>query len=302
MPRSSNFSSPKRAWIVAGLACAALFVLPERSAAAFSCSPLEWEGEYWRPGSFREPHEFPVDVEFWELRGCAFGLAVPSGCRLEREDEVIPVSIETFGSEQCDVDDSYVGDNYPDAIVHFVPERPLTPNRTYYFECDANGPSANDDQGQHTEVRSRLDPTPATRPGSLAEVGLEYVRGDDGCCSTGDRLELRFDFEAAWLQEGGYIEAVYDDGQVFATNGSGSFDGGPIWMPPTDGGLSLTPVAANGERGETLRFGEDDIDRQLVYMPCAVNGGAPPLAWWLFAPLVWIGVLGRRRRAAGGAS
>ncbi|PCC72006.1 hypothetical protein SAMN02745121_08264 [Nannocystis exedens] len=300
----ANISSRARARALAGLTCAALFVLPERPAAALSCDGPVWESDWSMPGSLRDPTtEFPVDVEFWELRSCAYSFEVPSGCRLERGDDVIPVAVEVDGADHCDVEPSYVSDgNYPDAIVRYVPERPMIPNRAYVLACDANGPQANDEQGEYTVVRSRLDPAPAAAPGALDDIELEFKRGDDGCCATGSYLELRLDHEQPWLREGGYVEVLYDDGQVFAVDGPNSWSGA-IEMPPTEGGLDLTPVAADGTRGETLRLDRGDYDRELIYIPCAVSGGnASPLALWLLAPLLWIGAHGRRRRAAGGAS
>jgi hypothetical protein len=304
MLRSSNFCSPKRAWIVAGMACAALFVLPERPAAALSCDGPPWEDEWSMPSSLRSPYtEFPIDAQFWELRGCAYDFVLPSGCRLERGDDVIPVAVEVDGAEHCNVEPSYVGgDNFPDALVRYVPERPLIPNRTYVLACDGNGPAPNDEQGEHTVVRSRLDPAPAAAPGSLDDIGLEFKRGDDGCCDAITYLDLRLDHEQPWLLEGGYVEVLYDDGQVFAVREPDPWSG-TIEMPPTKGGLEFTPVAADGTRGETRRFDRGDYHRELIYSPCAVIGDPSPLALWLSAPLLWIGTLGRRRRrAAGGAS
>ncbi|WAS95114.1 hypothetical protein [Nannocystis punicea] len=304
MHSTANISSTTRARTLAGLACAALFVLPERPAAALSCDGPAWEDEWAMPGSLRNPDaEFPVDAQFWELRGCAYDFVAPSGCRLERGDDVIPVAVEVDGGEHCNVEPSYVGgENFPDAIVRYVPERSLIPNRTYVLACDANGPAVNDEQGQYTVVRSRLDPTPAAAPGSLDDIALEFKRGDDGCCQAISYLELQLDHVQPWLQEGGYVEVLYDDGQVFAVREP------EVWttrieMPPTKGGLEFTPVAADGTRGETRRFDRGDYHRELIYTPCAVIGDTSPLALWLSAPLLWIGTLGRRRRrAAGGAS
>lgn len=300
----ANLSSTARARVLAGLTCAALLVLPERPAAALSCGGPAWESGWSMPGSLGDPTaEHPIDAQFWELRSCAYDFVVPSGCRLERGDDVIPVAVEVDGAGHCNVDDSYVTrDNYPDAIVRYVPARSLMPNRTYVLACDVSGPEANDEVGQNTVVRSRLDPAPAAAPGSLDDLELAYKRGDDGCCSTGDYLELQLDHEQTWLSEGGYVEVLYDDGQVFTVTGPNN-GWGTIEMPPTRGGLEFTPVAANGKRGETFRLDRGEYDRELVYMPCAVSGNASPLALWLLAPLLWIGTYGRRRRAAvGGAS
>ncbi|MDC0674533.1 hypothetical protein [Nannocystis radixulma] len=305
MYSTTNISSTTRARVLAGLACAALFVLPERPAAALSCDGPPWEDEWSMPGSLHDSTaEFPLDAQFWELRGCAYDFAPPSECRLERGDDVIPVAVEVDGAEHCNVEPSYVGgDNFPDALVRYVPERPLLPERSYVLVCDANGPAPNDEQGQYTFVRSRLDPAPAAAPGSLDDIGLEFKRGDEGCCESGSYLDLRLDLEQPWLLEGGYVEVLYDDGQVFAVREPDSNWSSAIEMPPTKGGLELTPVAADGTRGETRRFDRGDYDRELIYTPCAVTGHASPLALWLFAPLLWIGTLGRRRRrAAGGAS
>ncbi|MFY0535839.1 hypothetical protein [Nannocystis pusilla] len=217
----ANLSSTARARVLAGLTCVALLVLPERPAAALSCDGPTWESDWARPGSLRDAsREYPVDAQFWELRSCAYSFVAPSGCRLERGDDVIPVAVELDGAGHCNVDDTFVGgDNYPDVIVRYVPARSMIPNRTYVLECDASGPEANDGQLQNTVVRSRLDPAPAAASDSLDDIELEYKRGDDGCCSTGDYLELQLDHEQTWLRQGGYVEVLYDDGQVFALDG-----------------------------------------------------------------------------------
>ncbi|MDC0721612.1 hypothetical protein [Nannocystis bainbridge] len=295
-------SSTTRARLVAAMAGAALFVLPERPAAALSCDSPPWE-EGGATNLLDAARQFPIDAQFWELRSCTYELDMPSNCRLERGDDVIPVDIDLDGADHCEVDPTYVGDgNNPDVIVRYVPTRSMIPNRAYVLACDTNGPPANNDSFQHTVVRSRLDPEPAAAPGSLDDLVLEYKRGDDGCCSTGDWMELQLDHEQTWLREGGYVEAMYDDGQVFVVNGPDPWSE-RIEMPPTNKGLALTPVAANGVRGETLRLERGDYDRELVYVACAFTRNPSPLALWLIAPLLWIGTLGRRRRrAVGGAS
>jgi hypothetical protein len=263
--------------------CAGLTALASRPAAATSCGPPPWE---WQAGSYDRGGAFPVDVVWWEQRSCAFGLELPSGCRLTASGEMIPVDIEVVGEAACSLEED-IGD-HANVIVHYVPGEPLTPGATYTLDCESGGPW----------VDVAIGSEPAAAPGSLADAQAQGVRSDDGCCSYGDYIELTVDTGAAYLKEGGYIEVVYANGQVLALGVQD--DDGVLRLPDTREALELTPVAADGTRGETRRF--EEVPRELVYMPCTVTERPPPLALWMVAPLLWIGAHGRRRRRAGGAS
>lgn len=262
--------------------CAVVTALASRPAAALSCAGPPWA---WQPGSYEREGDFPVDTIWWEQRSCA-SLERPSGCRLTASGEMIPIEVEVVGEGACSLEEDF-GDSAM-VIIHYVPGEPLTPGRTYTFDCENEGP-----WGDVT-----IGSKPASAPGSLADVEARGIRSDDGCCSFGDYIELTVDAEAAYLKEGGYVEAKYENGQVFALGVEAGDE--VMRVPDTRGPLELTPVAADGTRGETRRF--EEVPRELVYLPCMVTERPSPLALWLVAPLLWIGAHGRRRRRAGGAS
>lgn len=264
--------------------CAVLTALASRPAAALSCFGPPWErgtGSYDRGGLF------PADVVWWEQRSCAFGVDRPSGCTLTASDATIAVDIELVGAEACGSEDDFDTDAH--LVVHYVPSQPLASDTTYMLGCTSNGPFA---------VSVEIGSEPAAAPGSLADAQVQGFRGDNACCGYDDFIELTLDTEAAYLQEGGYVEARYADGKVLALGLQD--DPGVLLMPDTREPIELTPVAADGTRGETRRF--EEVPRELVYIPCTVTERPPPLALWMVAPLLWIGAHGRRRRRAGGAS
>lgn len=270
--------------------CAVLAALASRPAAALSCIGPPWSqgtNSYGREGTF------PTDVVLWETRSCAFGVDRPSGCTLTASGVTIPVDIELVGAEACGSEDDFDTDAYH--VVHYIPSQTLAPDTTYTFECERNGPF----EGEIEILASvEIGSATASAPGSLADAEVQGVRSDDGCCGYGDFIELRLDTEAAFLREGGYVEVRYADGKVLALGPQD--EPGVIKMPDTREPLDLTPVAADGTRGETRRF--EEVPRELVYIPCTVTERPPPLALWMVAPLLWIGAHGRRRRRAGGAS
>jgi len=49
-------------------------------------------------------------------------------------------------------------------------------------------------------------------------------------------------------------------------------------------------------RGETVEIDGDEIDGDLVYIPCTIASGTSPAALWMLGPLLWIIGHGRRRR------
>lgn len=297
MPRRLIDSSlGARLSIVIG--CAALVAITDTPAHAFSCSSAPWESDYAAIGSVGWAKDVPVDVVLWEMRSCFNGLSLPSGCRLEAGDVTIPLEIDAL-TDGCDVAyEDREGDNYPDAIIHYTPAQTLEPGKTYTLQCDAEGPRSED--SLPLEVQVRDSDAPAAAPGSLADAELELKRDDDSCCGESEYIAVSLDGDAPYLDEGGYIEARYVNGQVVAT--SVTDYSGQAWLPSTREALELTPVAANGVRGETVRFGRGDIDRELLYIPCAVSEHASPLALWLLAPLAWIRLQNRRRRGTRGGA
>ena len=92
---------------------------------------------------------------------------------------------------------------------------------------------------------------------------------------------------------GGYIEAVFPGGQHLAFIRT---EGEHFVLPYTTELIALTPVSASGERGETLVLDGDEVDGDLVYIPCDITGRRPGAALWLLMPLAWIYAMGRRRR------
>ena len=100
--------------------------------------------------------------------------------------------------------------------------------------------------------------------------------------------------DAAYLAEGGYIEAVLTSGQRFVF---GSYPG-QIVVPAGDDHVTLTPVSAAGVRGKSIEINLDEIGGDLVYIPCSIATRTSPAALWLLAPFVWIFAHGKRRRRA----
>jgi hypothetical protein len=207
-------------------------------------------------------------------------------CELVRyiDDEEVRsgVTVELAGEEACAQDGA---DSY---IRRFVPDEPLVAGAQYTVACaDGEGSFA---------AQVRDDEVPAAPPTAISDVDVHYTRDDEGCCGGGDYVELRIgDTEAAYLGEGGYIELAYADGRRYAISrprGGAEF----YTLPPTHDEFTLTPVAADGTRGDTVATGE--VDGDLVYLPCNAAMRPTPFAPWLLAPFVWICVHGRRGRRA----
>lgn len=283
-------------WIV-GLVSAAIALHASR-AAATSCeedapvwqegraSPLDAE-DY--PGA-PEHLAVPLDATPWELAYCDSGEPAEPTCVIADGGDGIPLMTEDIGREFCarDFTDA-VGDTSQSYLRRYIPPEPLTPGRTYTIECRRFNP-------QPGTFRVRDSDEPAAPPVAIEVTRSYFSRGDtEGCCGgRGDVLELDFsDMSPAYLAEGGYIEAVYPSGQHLAFIRP---DGEHYVIPWVHGVIELTPVSASGVRGETLALDAREVDGDLVYIPCAVTGRRPTMALWLLAPLVWIGVHGRRRR------
>lgn len=252
--------------------------------------------------------KIPVDAAPWLLRPCGSQVA-PLDCALVIDGERISVDVDNVGEETCDY--SYY--SFPQAprrvIQTLRPVQPLPPGATAVLDC------ASDDDRYTSEYYGergyffsyygddpppqtfavRLSQIPAAPPGALTYVAIHYTRGDENQCgSEGDYLALQIDFDATFLREGGYVEAIYADGQAFAI--FKPTDDGTAWLPATRSPISLTPVAIDGQRGETIVLDEDDMTEDLVYIPgCSVDPtdrgpGLLALAWLLAAR--------RRRRPA----
>jgi hypothetical protein len=275
------------------LGCA-VYLAADR-AAATSCLILPWDhevgsvllGDTFQDG-YTEPVAVPLDAAPWRALHCYEAEVPPlSACEVVHGDDAegpaIAATVEVIGDEAC-----ALAGSYHKYLVRVVPAAPLSPGAPYFVRC------ADDRFLGGFTVRD--DGTPAAPPSALAVVDVHYTRGDDGgCCGrSGDVLELRIaDTEAAYLREGGYIEVVYADGQHLAVvqPQNGEF----YELPPTRDPITLTPVAADGVRGEVVVLADFAADR--VYLACDVDQGRAPLALWLLAPLVWISAHGRRRRA-----
>lgn len=220
----------------------------------------------------------PVDAHPWIVLGCG---EPPADCSLISADHT--VAVDVHATDTC-------AEPYAVALmlVEFAPHEPLEPDRQYDLSCIA-GPS----------VTTRATTTPGKPPGAVKLDDVWLERGDDGggCCRVGDQLVLRLDeLDAPYLREGGRIEVEYPDGDIF-----------PVWpdflaaggrLPATSGPITLTPIAADGERGTAVQI--DSIEfREAAYIPCSVSSRLPPHALWLAVPLMWITFAGRRARGRG---
>lgn len=268
-------------------------------AAATSCALVEhpWESGSGGPldegwGGPDEPEILvPVDAQLWQRVPCGpKEPAVTGTCELVDEAETtrVVVATEHVGAQFCE---DANGERYASRyyIRRFIPPAPLTPGEGYSIQCEDPRTFPGSFRVRDSEVAAALAPA--------IELASAFVsRGDDGgCCSEGDRLELRFaDMDPEYLREGGYIEAVYPGGQhlVFMRP-----EGDRFVLPGLYEVIELTPVSASGVRGQTLVLDAGEADGDLVYVPCDVSGRRPVHGLWLLAPLVWVYARARRRRS-----
>lgn len=234
----------------------------------------------------------PPDVVPWMRAQCKYD-ADFDDCSLVALGHEVAVTAEWIGLEACQERPYPLG--YDDivgfsAIVTFVPDEPLRPGEVYTLVCGSGY-----DKRDHISFTVTAAPAAPPEPVEVTEARL--VRGDDeGCCAKGDVIELEIaNTKALYLRQGGRIEASYPNGQVFSIERSW-YDGG-IELPGTHEDIELTPVAANGVRGATIRLTRKDVTDTGVYLPCGIAGGGGPSAAWLLVPLWWIHRARRRRRA-----
>lgn len=240
---------------------------------ALSCGLDYWDE--FEP-AFTRAGAVPVDAHPWLFARCFDGFA---GCSLVAEDHAVEVDVLVRGT--CE---PFVGlDGY---LVEFVPWTPLQPDRTYELECESGWyPEAN--------LTTRTGDEPAAAPGEVELREAWIDRRGDGLCNDGDGLMLDLDgLDAPYLQEGGHIELLYPDGRIYPLPLEGA---AAEALPDTEGPIELTPVAADGTRGDTLRV--DDLRyREAVYIPCAIAREPSPWAAASLLPVVWAGFAARRRR------
>jgi hypothetical protein len=235
--------------------------------------PLWWLWPYTEETHQFEVDDAPVDVRPWWIeRECGDPSEEFGSCSLVAPGHAVAVSLE------CD----------ETPLLHFVPEEPLLPGRTYALEC-ATG------WVEPSRVTTRADTAPSSPPEEVVVTSAVHVQQDETCCGWEYvRLELA-DEEPAFLREGGRIEVRGDGGTTELVIRAPARDV-DIGVEPGFERLELTPFAANGARGPTTTLTWDAVRRQPVYLPCAVTSGSPSLALWLLAPLLWIRAHGRRRR------
>lgn len=271
--------------LAGALLAVALLGTPGR-AAATSCGDPVWDHSYSSPLR-SETVTIPVDGQPWEYHYCNTDyFSPPSECELVGDSGTVPVDVEHVGASACNIDYLDLIDNTGQQyIVRYVPAAPLTPGEKYVLECK---------DGPRGELRVRNDATPSAPPPALAVADAHYSRDDDGCCGSGDTLQLQIDgLDDPAMREGGVVEAVYPNGQTFALAGLSE---GRVELPPIDGTITLTPVAANGVRGETIEFAAGDVDGDLVYIPCKIAARTAPASLWMLAPFAWMFAHGRQRR------
>lgn len=263
--------------------------------------PWSQFGGFWSADS--DAHAIPVDAAPWLLRPC--GHPTPEDCALVIDGVRVPVEFDNVGGDACDLGYyDQLSQGRPTVIQTLRPGEALPPGATATLDCDAddNRYTAEyyDSSGYYSysqfepipRLRIRNDAVPAAPPGSLADLAVHYTRGDPNICA-GDYLALDVDFDAPFLREGGYIEAVYPNGQVIAIHEPHA--DGLAWLPGTRGPLTLTPVAIDGQRGEPVRIDEGDMTADAVYIPgCSVDPA--PRASGLLA-LLWLLAVRRRRRS-----
>jgi hypothetical protein len=266
------------------------------------CSTYAWSqrSRIWDP---RLPRlEIPVDAAPWLLRPCTHRQA-PDDCALLVDGQ--PIAVEAVSVGACDL--SYYDEVATETVIQtLTPGAPLPPGATLTLDCDDPDDSEYDaeyvvytdglapEAPLTLQIRTRGDP--AAPPDALDHLELQYTRDDpDLSCTQGDHLEVRIDFAARFLAEGGYVEVVYPNGQVFAFSQPEAE--GAALLPASRGLLKFTPVAIDGERGETVVVDAGALPVDPVYIPgCAVDPGPGGPA--SLAPFAWLALARRRRGAA----
>lgn len=238
--------------------------------------------------------EAPENVVLWQIMDCTnLQPEIPNDCMLSTEGHDVPLEVTIQGWETCEIPSDELADNLnPIFLVQFRPSQLLSAGE-YVFRC----------QG----FRADLEPVVRVRDGGVPAAApeqpqdLEVRRVDvaetKGCreeCIP-DHLELKFNFDAAYLDEGGYLEAMFANGQLaFVTRAA--FDDEAI-LPTGPLPIRMTPVAADGTRGEPVEIRGDDISGTNETSECRVGGGVlSPNTFWLGAPLLWC--WSRRRRSS----
>lgn len=255
-------------------------------AAAYSCGSETWDvlrGSQAPTGIV----EIPIDGHLWWYGHCG---SRPSGsledCALVRGDQRIGFTIEIDGEAVCELpEEELLPDTEAEVIFHLIPEDTLVSSTIYTVDCESF-------TVPWDELTTRANGVPSIVPPTLPAVEVRNRRGDDGCCPPGDHLSVEFEgLEQQFLDDGGYIEIAYPSGQRMPF--------GSTWftlnkLPMTEGPIELTPVAADGQRGETVRV--EDIRSDLVYVACSLVKGSSGQGLWILAAIAWIGVGARRRR------
>ena len=190
-----------------------VFGAAERASAS-SCEGPPWAYEYNGPlGS--DQRSVAVDAHPWRVEYCDDGQpAELEDCSLvdDATEDAIAVEPRAIGTEICGVPYHELPDYTSQQFVRsFAPAQPLTAGHVYRLECDG------DPQGT---VHVRDDAAPAAAAAAPELVDVYYRRGDPGRCDgRGDTIEFRVgDPMAAYLRDGGYIEARYPDGRTYGFN------------------------------------------------------------------------------------
>lgn len=259
--------------LVVGLVAASLggLLAPSR-AVALSCARSQWAGD---GRHLAVSEELPVNARPWLFPSCRTNLR---GCTLESGG--VSKAVDIVPIRECVSGDA----GY---IVELAPKEPLMPDRAYEIVCEGLDPSA------ELRFTTRGDAEPAAPPDEIAVADVWIEAGSDACCGSGDRLGLHLEgLDADFIAEGGRVDVAYPDGEVFPVR-MNYFDDVDR-LPVTEGPIELTPVAADGTRGATIRVESSEIGESGA---CAVVR-RHSLAPWLLAPLLWIGIRRRRRSRA----
>lgn len=258
-----------RRLVLSGLCCVVL----EGEARATSCpGPAYW----WYDEHRLSRDDAPVDVRPWTRYSCYWQRPEDEygACSLVAPDHEVSVALD---NDDCAAE-----------ILFFVPDEELLPGRKYALICAEKGIHA------IAWIETRASSEPAAPPEEVEVVTARYLQGDESCCGSDHvEVELADEFPAFLLEEG-FIEVIDEHGGLHVIGRDRARD---IKLPPMLE-FSFTPIAADGTRGPTTRIGRRELEREAIYIPCAVTGGSPSFALWLMAPLLWMRAHGRRRRRA----